>query len=517
MNANHTGTTKDPSNEFTSVFSCPHLPDGFTWDLNNTTILWIIVAISSAASPVIILLNAVVVIAVKQRRELQRHSYILLSHLAVTDLLMGVVGLPLFAAVDALVARQFMLEYACTLDLVNGFFIYLLALSSLYHLTAIAWERYVAVQKWIDYKVIITKSRLRKLSIISWLLAAFAASSALVTALAGVDNEILEKWHIAMNVIAAACLILIGYFYVMVYLGIRNRKIDEISNVTALVRAKREVKVAKTTALLTAALIFSYLPAIGSFILGKVFPAVGSSSVSRLFVMLTLLNSLLNPALYCFRDRKFRIAVHELLGLRKPDAIRPAVGTARFVRRKDPAFGSVQLHNVEKPGARLARPASREVVVVSNCGHGIGVSRDKLLKRSSSDPTLNNCTSSFHGLEQRRPSTVVITSAIINFQSGVRRQKGKSKLVAPKDAPRPQGTPRLARNRPRSKSCDASTSGKFPNRLQNSQEERFRRPKTAPAKIRNEIAPSETSTARFATRFCRVLSSGRKHGVMNKV
>ena len=488
MNANHTGTTKDPSNEFTSVFSCPHLPDGFTWDLNNTTILWIIVAISSAASPVIILLNAVVVIAVKQRRELQRHSYILLSHLAVTDLLMGVVGLPLFAAVDALVARQFMLEYACTLDLVNGFFIYLLALSSLYHLTAIAWERYVAVQKWMDYKVIVTKSRLRKLSIISWLLAAFAASSALVTALAGVDNEILEKWHIVINVIAAACLILIGYFYVMVYLGIRNRK---ISNVTTLVRAKREFKVAKTTALLTAALVLSYFPAIGSIILGKVFPAVRTTSVSRLFVMLTLLNSLLNPVLYCFRDRKFRIAVQELLGLRKPDAIRPAVGTAQFVRRKGP-FGSVQLHNVEKPDARLARPASREVVVV-NCGHELGVSRDKLLKRSSSDPTLNNCTSSFHGLEQRQPSTVVITSAIIHFQSGVRRQKGKSKLVAPKDATRPQGTPRLARNRPRSKSCDASTSGKFPNRLQNSQEERFRRPKTAPAKIRNDIVPSETS------------------------
>ena len=145
------------------------MADGFKWDLNNTTIPWITVVIVSIASPITVLMNAFVVIAVKKRKELQNLSYILLSSLGGTDLLVGSVNMPLFAAVDALVARQVMLEYVCTLDAVNVSFLFFLSLSTLYRLTAIAWERYVAILKWMDYMVIVTRSRLRKLSTISWL------------------------------------------------------------------------------------------------------------------------------------------------------------------------------------------------------------------------------------------------------------------------------------------------------------------------------------------------------------
>ena len=45
--------------------------------------------------------------------------------------------------------------------------------SSVIHLTLIAWERYVAVQKRIEYKSIVTKSRLNKFTIIAWVSATF--------------------------------------------------------------------------------------------------------------------------------------------------------------------------------------------------------------------------------------------------------------------------------------------------------------------------------------------------------
>lgn len=201
------------------------MADGFKWDLNNTTIPWIVVVIVSICGP----LERIRRHHRKEKERAPKLSYILLSSLAGTDLLVGSVNMPLFATVDAFVARQIILESVCTLDAVNVSFMFFLSLSTLYHLTAIAWERYVAVLKWVDYRVIVTRSRLRKLSIISWLLAVFTVIPSLAMALAGVDNGIVEKWHVGMNVIAAACLIVIGYFYVKVYLEVHKRKTDAIS------------------------------------------------------------------------------------------------------------------------------------------------------------------------------------------------------------------------------------------------------------------------------------------------
>ena len=120
-------------------------------------------------SPTAVLLNVVVIIAVKQRKELQRASNILLSSMAVTDLLVGSLCVPLSAVVGLLVPYQIVTDlYICKLDSVAISFRTTLAICSIFHLTMIAWERYVAIRKWIDYKVIVTRSRLKKLAIIAW-------------------------------------------------------------------------------------------------------------------------------------------------------------------------------------------------------------------------------------------------------------------------------------------------------------------------------------------------------------
>ena len=53
---------------------------------------------------------------------------------------------------------------------------------------------------------------------------------------------------------------LIVYFYVMVYLGVRKRKLSQIRQVSELVNAKHERRVAMTTALVTIAVILSFFP-----------------------------------------------------------------------------------------------------------------------------------------------------------------------------------------------------------------------------------------------------------------
>ena len=325
----------DSSTNTRSVFFCPQLPH-LTWDLNNTTFPWILVVIISIASPVTILLNSLIIVTVKRRKELQKPVNILLSSLAVADLLTGAISMPLTATVDILILRQVSFQNVCTLESAASKPISIfLCFSSLYQLTAIAWERYMAIQKTIRYKVIVTKGLLKKLAIVAWLIALFTQAPVFVMAVVPVDPTLVQIRHFIASLLTLACLIAIAYFYIMVYLGVRNRKIDAISQVTALMQAKLESKVAKTTGMLTAALIFSFLPLIGLGTLGKISSAFGTNSSFRLAEAVALLNSLASPILYFYRDRQFRKGLLELLGIRKPEAIKPAVVVARFVKSND--------------------------------------------------------------------------------------------------------------------------------------------------------------------------------------
>lgn len=174
--------------------------------------------------------------------------------------------------------------------------------SSLYHLTLIAWERYVAIRKWIDYKVIVTTRRTKKLALVAWLLAAFASFPILVMTLVGVDLKIKRAWQFGESIVAAGCLITLAYLYIMIYLGVRKRKIDQISQVTTLVQAKLESKVAKTTGLITAAFILSFLPGIIIVALRNVHP-VPLTNPFRLMDALIQLNSVANLLIYFYKLR----------------------------------------------------------------------------------------------------------------------------------------------------------------------------------------------------------------------
>ena len=246
----------------------------------------------------------------------------------------------------------------------------------------------MAIRKSMEYMVTVTRSRLKKLALIAWLSAISAMVPSLVMEAMGVDYEVVSKWTICVNLSAAVGVIVIVYFYIMVYIGVRKRKTDKISQITTLVQAKLESKVAMTTGLLTGALIFSFVQMIVVFALGAVSSALRSSSAIRFSETLVQLNSLANPLLYCYRDRRFRNAVLELLRIKKPEAIQTG-GAARLARQTNNPFGSLedapQLQNAEK-GTHLKRSASCDLAVAFDCAHQR--SHETLLKRSMSAPSL---------------------------------------------------------------------------------------------------------------------------------
>ena len=453
MDLHSAKTAANSSSEIRSVFLCPEKPN-FVWDLTEITIPWMLVAVVSISSPVIILLNASVIFAVIQRKELQRISYILLSSLAVTDLLVGAINMPLSAAVDVLIALQ-NVRGVCMIDSVNVHFMFFIFASSLYHLTLIAWERYVAIQKWMDYRSILTRSRVKKLAMGAWFAALLTTLPGILLEAIGADPKFKVVWLNIKIALGITTSILTVYFYIMVYLGVRKRKVSDIGQASSLVAAKLENKVAKTSFLITAVPFFSFLPSAAVDVLGFFFPTFRKNWAFRSAETLMQLNSIVNPCIYCYRDRRFRNALLELLRLRKPQATPPAAGAERFVRRKkqlDSLKDVAEQVSIDNCTARLARSASFDATL--GLDYAPGIVLGTILKRSMSAPSLAEGSSFIHGSQHRQrtcpnvTTTTTIHDAIRSqCQVGKRTSKcGKPDVVELQSEKRRSGEIKLKRS-----------------------------------------------------------------------
>ena len=330
MDHNRTETSIMSSKTIKSASYCPHIPQ-IKWDVYDTISPWIFAAFASIISPTAVLLNALVIIAVMKRRELQRLSNILLSSLAVTDLLVGAICIPLSAVDGFLLPYQiFAAQHICTLDVATVWLSLTLTFCSLFHLVLIAWERYVAIRKWRYHRDTLTKSRLIKLAAIAWISGTAFVLIPFLISIAVSGRTTLVVFLVSTCLILA----LIVYFYVMVYLEIRKRKFNQILQVSVLVLLKTEYRVAKTTALVTAALFLSFVPVVSLPLLGIVFPVLRKMSSWRAVETLVLSNSLVNPLIYCYRDCRFKKVVLELLSMKKPKP-KNAVDIVQFTERTD--------------------------------------------------------------------------------------------------------------------------------------------------------------------------------------
>ena len=115
MDHNETEPTIVSLHTTKSVFYCPHVPQ-LEWDVHDTISPWIFAAFASIISPAAVLLNALIIIAIKKKGEMQRLSNILLSSMAITDLLVGGICAPLSAIDGLLLSNQILSpQHICTL------------------------------------------------------------------------------------------------------------------------------------------------------------------------------------------------------------------------------------------------------------------------------------------------------------------------------------------------------------------------------------------------------------------
>ena len=458
MAANNTTVSYDFTHAGNSLYFCQK-PPYLTWDLTDTTLPWILDVIIFTAAPVTTLLNILVIVALRKNRELQKFSNILLCSMAVTDLITGAVTMPMSAIVDVLMLTRVSVEHVCTFDsLVNKLLLFTMSNISLYHLTAIAWERYMAIKCWKDYRNKVTKRLLQNLGAIAWLLPILKLVPTVAMIIVGVDRTVLGLWLALGIILVMASLFAIVYFYIMVFLGLRKRKQNQTSQVTIMMKAKLESKVAKTTGLLTAGLLISFVPSIVITTSGNFLPAFSMNSAFRLSEVFVQLNSILTPVLYFYRDRRFRNTVKELLGMKTSTNIRQSVDATQSSKKNEFSNNaSIQLsaRNGGKNRSILTTSASPETA--GKVDQGLKAT----LGRSISDPTLYKCSrDSFVpcGSPPYEPSSHLTTIAADRNESSKQGKWGNSKgkihplATRGKDTISPRRSANLTNIKPRSKS-----------------------------------------------------------------
>jgi len=279
-----------------------------------------------------------VIIAVKKRKEFQINSNTLLANLAAADLLVGAVSMPLTIALDALLLQKAVGYWICRLAFTNQLVLYAAVCSSLYHMTLIAWERYVATRKWNCYKAIVTKRRVKTYTAIAWLLAVLTTTPVRILTVLGLDYKYTKILDTIFFLPALVCLVLIGYFYIMLYLGVRAwKKISDVSQLGAPTEmaARRELGIAKRVFIQTVAMLIFYLPSSIVLFCGEFLPFLRTSSFFRRSELLNQLNSLVNPFLYVLALKRFRKAVLEMLKMGR----KPGVQGAAVRKRRLKTFG----------------------------------------------------------------------------------------------------------------------------------------------------------------------------------
>ena len=272
------------------------------------------------------------IIAVKTRRELKKNSNILLTNLALADLLVGAVSMPLTITLDALVIQRILVvDITCTINFISASVMYTICGASILHLLLIAWERYVAVAKWMEYKAIVTRDRVNKYTRVTWLWTVPMVVPLVILVASSVRYEIVLVVNVIVSIFWFVCLSLIAYLYVKTYLAVRKWNLTQIRPVNVLVQGKAQSKIALTTFWLTVFVGVAGVPILVVYFFQGGLPFLRQIFIVRWAETILQFNSLFNPLLYWYRNRRLREATLELLRCRHRPALRVILGNVALL------------------------------------------------------------------------------------------------------------------------------------------------------------------------------------------
>lgn len=327
-------TSQNGSAKLADECDISHVLEGNPHPENSTafTAIALLTFIAIASCPFTILLNALVIVAVNTKPRLKTSSNILVGCLAVTDVFMGLFAQPMYIACRTLNLHGDTSDEYCTLLRLTRNIIRLLAASSIHHVFIMSFERYFAIKNVLTYTAMPNKTRkLLGASALAWI--------------ASIVEAVLQAFSIKVfitftSISLSVILAVIIFCQVGVYSEARRHvKCIAAQQVSLEARKKfsKEKKALKLTSCVIAFLLLTFLPLFFVRILMYT-SAITSVNVSNFsfnaITLVVILNSLINPIIYCVRLRQFRVAFVQIL-LRKnhPQAEQFEMRMVRFVSK----------------------------------------------------------------------------------------------------------------------------------------------------------------------------------------
>lgn len=256
--------------------------------------------------------NILILIALRQSQSIHSPSKALFSSLALSDLAVGLIVAPLHFGLTLGVVRQDPWLY-CEFFAPTTVAGYVMASVSTLTATAIALDRYLAFRLRIRYRQLVTVKRVVHILMLVWIIAILFAVSWTV-------NRNIS--HIAGAFATFLCISTAFYCYLKIFFGLRHQaaqiqeqnQLGPQANQQNLFNIPVYKKSVKNIFLTYCVILMCYVPYFLALIM---LFSVGLSSVTFLVLSLSyiiiLLNSSLNPFVYCWRIREIRKQVVRIL------------------------------------------------------------------------------------------------------------------------------------------------------------------------------------------------------------
>ena len=251
--------------------------------------------------------NTLILAALPKETSLHPPSKLLFRNLAITDLCVGIIAEPLLVAyLMSLVKQRWDISYYLHFaDFVIGA---ILCSVSLFTLTAISVDRLLALWLGLRYRRVATLRKAYISVIVMWVLSVVAGA-----AIYSLDTVILD-W--SMFITISLCVVISSLCYTKVFVVLRRRKVrledSAFQGPTEVIKVPlnlaRYRKAVYSALWVQVTLVVCYLP----FGIATTIPEI-SLSVYLMTLTLLLLNSSLNPLLYCWKIREVRQAVKDTI------------------------------------------------------------------------------------------------------------------------------------------------------------------------------------------------------------
>ena len=259
--------------------------------------------------------NIVTILALRKPLTIPRAVKTLLMNLVVSDLGVGLLVQPLYVAYLVMMIKEN--TQTRTFEIlknryrdIGNFFTY----ASFFGVVALAIDRFLAIHLHLRYQELVTHKRVVAVVISTWIL------SAIVMLLLGWTSS--NVVTITFLTVDGVCYLTTALFYFKIYSAVRyhTNQMQVLEEQLAqnnggdMENAARERKAAVDTFCVFLVFLICYLPNMCVWIIQT---STGPSTVLRHFGLhsntLMLLNSSLNPMIYCWKMRPVRHAIMEIL------------------------------------------------------------------------------------------------------------------------------------------------------------------------------------------------------------